>query len=188
MAISGYCRRVAANQEKTNIVTSLGRNLSLPSINRDLHRSGELFADFGVSLIGQISQRNSHGPVGASKTASVEENGGEFLCKSEQDIKGVVIFLEELDKPGSVHLFGPDHDVEGGVIIRAHGIQRKRQLHASPQGLQATFHDLLCEFFVAVVLVQQSKQREQGHLDLLGQRQAGSVIESDATAICDHAI
>ena len=64
----------------------------------------------------------------------------------------------------------------------------KGHIHPGPKGFQPALHDLLGEFLVAVILVQKSKEREQRHLNLLWQRQAGSVIEGDATAICYHTI
>ena len=85
-------------------------------------------------------------------------------------------------------LFGPYHDVEGRIVVGAHGIRRKRQIHPIPQSFHSALHNLLCKLFVVIVFVQKSKKGEQGHLHLLWQREASCVIESHATAIRYHAV
>ncbi len=85
-------------------------------------------------------------------------------------------------------LAAPALEVERLVVGRAQRVVRHLDAEPPAERLQTVAADLLAPELVGVLLVEQREEREERHLELLGPRQAGRVVQGDGPAVGHHAV
>src|SRR6185369_17719035 len=89
----------------------------LPFLHVGLPSFAEILADFRISLLGKIGERDADGPFRSTEAATGHEHDAAMLGQPEEHINALVILLEEPGEIRPVGLLGPHHQIELDVIV-----------------------------------------------------------------------